>query len=273
MEPCRAARGRAARRPRILVIALGSGIAASFFLFTYNPQYGCWVSLLGTALILLFSRLAWPGDWVARAGFRIPGREILAAFVVLLVCSAAAYVLVRTVAVGAGVSFTPFFERDGMVLRMVHTAGQTVNEEIVLGALVLGAVTRRCARTRLVVVSVLVAAVFALLHLAFYACRPESAVNYGVLSIPVLLTLLGVGVLRNNLILHYRHIGFAWALHLGWNLVFLNSTLSVDGARLNEPRQFNLLLGHPMIAAVVLAAMAVTVVLCRRTLLARREPF
>ncbi len=271
MEIRRAATGRAARRPRLLKVTCVFGIVASFLLFTYNPQFGCWLSLLGTVLVLAFSRLAWPGEWAARVGFRIPVMEILSSCVLLLVCVAVSYTMVRIAAGGAGVSFTPFFARENMVFRLVHTAGQTVNEEMVLGALLLGVVSRRCARARFIVVSVLVAVVFALLHFAFYAFRPESAVNYGILSIPALLSVFGAGVLRNNLILHYRHVGFAWAIHLGWNLVFLNSSLSAGGSRLNEPRQFNLLLGHPIMVVVVLAAMAATIVLCRKKLFAQRD--
>lgn len=259
-------------KQRLLKATCISGIGVSFLLLTYNPRFGCWFSLLGTALVLVFSRLAWPGEWAARVGFRIPGKEILSSFAVLLVCVAVSYALVRTAADGAGVALTPFFGRDNMVFRLVHTVGQTVNEEMVLGALLLGAASRRCARTRFIAISVLVAAVFALLHLAFYAFRPASAVNYGILSIPALLSIFGAGVLRNNLILHYRHVGFSWAIHLGWNLVFLNSSLSTAGSRLNEPRQFNLLLGHTMMVVVVLAVMAATVVLCRRTLFAWRPP-
>ena len=61
----------------------------------------------------------------------------------------------------------------------------------------------------------------------------------------------------------------AWAIHFGWNTIFLNSAYVLGGQSLNEPQMFNLVLGHRMTAAVVLTGAAVTTFVLRRVLLER----
>ena len=58
------------------------------------------------------------------------------------------------------------------------------------------------------------------------------------------LALLLLGVLRNELILGARHVGYAWALHAAWNLTFLGGFWYRDGERLPEPAVFDLFLGR-----------------------------
>ena len=41
------------------------------------------------------------------------------------------------------------------------------------------------------------------------------------LSPLALLTLFLAGLVMNNLYLAFRHIGFSWAFHAGWNIVWL----------------------------------------------------
>ena len=97
-----------------------------------------------------------------------------------------------------------------------------------------------------------VAALFAVLHSIFYAWRPASMINYGVLSTITLLTIFAVGLLRNNLILAAGNIAFAWAIHLGWNLVFMDSSyVSTAYARLDEPAVFNAVLGSILVLGVI----------------------
>jgi len=40
-----------------------------------------------------------------------------------------------------------------------------------------------------------------------------------------LATLFFAGVAMNNFYLAFRHIGFSWALHAGWNVVWLPATI------------------------------------------------
>jgi hypothetical protein len=61
-----------------------------------------------------------------------------------------------------------------------------------------------------------------------------------------------VGVLRNNLIMYCRHIGYVWAIHFGWIAVMLGSIHrhGQTGQHLSELERFNLYLGSPTMLAI-----------------------
>ena len=65
------------------------------------------------------------------------------------------------------------------------------------------------------------------------------------LSIPALATLFLAGVAMNNVYLTFRHIGFSWALHAGWNVVWLPAVIYDVGTnrQLHEPQVFDRVLG------------------------------
>ena len=244
-------------------------LVCGYPLLFYGLFGGWWVAMTGTLLIVGLARLAWPADWRQRTGLCIPGRAALAAPVAYLACAALAFGLISRAAASHDVTFSPVWELERFGFAIAHSAAQTLNEEIVLGALLLNAVTVWWKRPRPILVSVAVAAAFALFHLAFYGLRPEGAVNMGLLGLPALAALFGIGVLRNNLILGSRHLGHAWALHFGWNTIFLNSAYLLGGQSLDEPQMFNLVLGHWMTVAAVLTGAAVATFVLRRELLER----
>jgi len=256
--------GAARVRQALLLVA----VIVLFGGLTYRPDLGCWVSLAGTGLILVCLKLGWPREWLALAGLRIRGKQAALSVGLFLAALAVSLVLVHRAASAPGIRFVPVYERAGLGSVFVHTVGQTVNEEIVLGALLLAALSRWTGNRRLILVSVGVALVFAALHFAFYALRTESDRNYGRLTAAALIAVFGVGVLRNNLILASRHIGYAWAIHLGWNLVCFHSLVVRDGQPrpINEPERFNLLLGYPATVMVVAVAAAASIVAFRRRL-------
>ena len=78
------------------------------------------------------------------------------------------------------------------------------------------------------------------------------------LSASALATLFLAGVAMNNLYLAFRHIGFSWALHAGWNVIWLPAAFYDAGtnALLREPQIFDRVLGSPAIVAAA-CAMAV----------------
>jgi hypothetical protein len=78
------------------------------------------------------------------------------------------------------------------------------------------------------------------------------------LSFAALATLFCAGAAMNNLYLAFRHIGFSWALHAGWNVVWLPAAFydAATHAPLFEPQIFERVLGAPMVVACV-SAMAV----------------
>jgi len=245
----------------IAVIVLFGGL-------TYRPDLGCWLSLACTGLILVCLKLGWPREWLDLAGLRLRGKQAALSGLLFPVALVVSYGLLRVAASASEIAFVPMYERADFGYLFVHTIGQTLNEEIVLGALLLTALSAWCRNRRLILVSVGVALVFALLHFAFYAFRVESDANYGRLNVAALIAVFGVGVLRNNLILASRHIGYAWAIHFGWNLVCFHSAFYVEGRSLpiNEPERFNRLLGYPVTVIVVVVAAVVTAVAFRRRL-------
>lgn len=233
-----------------------------FIGLTYNLW---WLAPLGSLLIILLSFTAWPESNLQRLGLRIPPRHALVALVLLPLTTAFAWLLIDYVTRIQGVILIPLWQKPHPLELIAHTIGQTLNEEMILGALLLTSLTLRFQRLPLLLVSAGVAALFAVLHSIFYAWRPASMINYGVLSTITLLTIFAVGLLRNNLILSAGNIAFAWAIHLGWNLVFMNSSyVSIAYARLAEPEVFNLVLGNVVVLGVIAAAAAGTVLyLCR----------
>jgi phosphate/sulfate permease len=56
-----------------------------FTVFTYAPDYGWWISLLGSAIMLIVGRLAFGAEWRSKLGLAVPKREIAVAAVVCAV--------------------------------------------------------------------------------------------------------------------------------------------------------------------------------------------
>lgn len=253
---------------RVRQVLLLFAVIVFFGGFTYCPDLGFWLSLAGTGLILVCLKLGWPREWLDLAGLRLSGRQAALSGLLFLVALAVSLGLVRVAAMAPDIGLIPMYERSVFKYLFIHTLGQTVNEEIVLGALLLTALARWCGHRKLILVSIAVALVFALLHYAFYALRTESDRNFGRLTALALLAVFATGVLRNNLILATGHIGYAWAIHLGWNLVCFHSLVVLDGRfpGMNEPERFNRLLGHPVTAITVVVAAAVTTIAFRRRL-------
>jgi membrane protease YdiL (CAAX protease family) len=232
-----------------------------FIGLTYNLW---WLAPLGSLLILLLSFAAWPGENLKRQGLRIPPRHALVALVLLPLTTTFAWLLIDYVTRIQGVILIPVWQKPHPLELIAHTIGQTLNEEMILGALLLTSLASRFKRAPLLLVSAVVAALFAVLHSIFYAWRPEAFMNNGVLSTITLLTIFAVGLLRNNLILAAGNIAFAWAIHLGWNLIFMDSSyVSIAQARLAEPEVFNLVLGNVLVLGVIAAFAAGTVLYLR----------
>lgn len=140
---------------------------------------------------------------------------------------------------------------------------QAWNEELVLGALFLLPLVRWTKRP--VLTSVVVAVVFAALHVLLYGLG-----TYGRWLDPLtVVTLVAVGALRNVLLLVAGHIGVAFALHAAWNVAMFSGVWyrAAGMRRLTEPEVFDTFLGRPaMVVATGVAAVLGHAVLVRRTL-------
>jgi len=240
-------------------------LIAAYACLTYVPNAGLWVSIAGSLAIVACAWIAWPGEGLERVGLRLAPRQVLGTAVLLVAVFLLAWPLLERTAHGAEVEAVHVLALDSAPLLLLHTCGQTLNEELVLGALLLGLVRRWLPRSGTLAISVLVAALFTAFHYGFYALRPVGMPHHGELTLLSLLTLFAVGVMRNRLILASGHIGCAWAIHFGWNACFMAGAFRFreTGEPLDEPQLFNLLLGTPLTTGIAIGAAALTIALTR----------
>jgi membrane protease YdiL (CAAX protease family) len=247
---------------RIARKALTGLLLCAYLIMTYQGGVFALLSLLGSISILLIGRVLWPASWKHRLGLKFKMRSLLLAFVcipplILLFCAA-----VRSVAKSQDVFYLSPFQQYGFLdLKYLHTIGQTLNEEMILGALVLSSLHNRYPAIHLLWIAAFTAVVFSLLHYAFYSWMvgPDEV---GRLTSGTLFTLLAIGLLRNALIIRAGHIAYAWSLHLAINLVGLWGLFRDGwGNELNEPEVFNLILGSPNLILLALFTLPVCVFL------------
>lgn len=141
-------------------------------------------------------------------GLRIPPRHLAVAAGLGLVVAAGA--LAATSALEAAGRVEIWRAADPR--RHVFSASQALHQEMVLRALLLGAVRRRLGSD--LAASLLVAGGFVALHAGFY-----TGVVGVALPATTLATLLAFALAGNELYLAYGHVGFSLALHAGWNVV------------------------------------------------------
>jgi hypothetical protein len=231
-------------------------ILIAYFCLTYADW---WMAPVASVLIVLLAHLACPGRGLDTIGLRIPLAQIGVSLLILCIVAVAAGGIIPTIAASEHITFTPAWESKKWTA-LTHTVGQTLNEEIVLGALLLKSIRKKTRAAHPCVTSAAVALAFSLAHYLFYCARPPGSSNYGTLSVVTLVSLFAIGMARNNCILSTGNVGYAWALHLGWNAVFINSTYTwpSSNTRLAEPAMFNVVLGNTTMVAISLALMGLS---------------
>ena len=200
-----------------------------------------WAYALSTAAILGALRFLLGRQWAHAAGLNLRPLDALAAL--------AAFALV---AIGTKMLLPGIYAANSLkagVPQMEQQFGflfQSLNEEILFRALMIGLVLQYVRSAALV--SLGLAFVFSAAHFLLY----RFGTLHMVLSVSALATLFFAGVTMNNLYLAFRHIGFSWALHAGWNVIWLPAAAydAVTKAPLREPQLFDRVLGSPMIAAI-----------------------
>lgn len=219
----------------------------SYLLFSYNVFSGCWYSGIGTLLIIFFAFLVWRQEFLFRIGIKINRTILFTSLLMVLILTAGGYGLMRSIANRVGVMIQYADWRN-----FIHDSFYTLNEEMILGAVLLGWFRDRFIKLHPPAVSVLVAILFAGLHYLFYRWI---FTDRGILSLLTLSSLTMVGILRNNLILATGHVGFSWALHVSWIAVMFGTfhyhTDSLEG--LLEYERFNLYLGSPLTFIIITA--------------------
>lgn len=211
-------------------------------------QDNWWAFILATAAIVAALRLLFGQQWKSYAGLELPPVHALMAVVAFVAVATASKMLLPIV-----------YEAAGLRANAPDIAGQAgflfqaLNEEILYRSLLIGFVLPYLRSAP--VVSLGLALLFPAAHFVLY--RFSNPMHLA-LSINALATLFLAGVTMNNLYLVFRHIGFSWALHAGWNVVWLPATFydATTNQRLYEPQIFNRVLGSPTIVATA-CAMAV----------------
>jgi membrane protease YdiL (CAAX protease family) len=209
-----------------------------------------WAYVLATAAIAMALRLLIGPRWPAAAGLDLkPGQALLTVIAFMAVASASAMLLPFVYrASGLAVEAPGIREQIGFLF-------QALNEEILFRALLIGFLMQylRSAPG----LSLGTALLYAAAHFLLY--RYSNPMHFA-LSPTALATLFLAGVAMNNLYLAFRHVGFSWALHAGWNVMWLPATFTdaASGTRLAEPQVFDRVLGAPMMAALAGAIAVLT---------------
>ncbi|MBN2353107.1 MAG: CPBP family intramembrane metalloprotease [Spirochaetales bacterium] len=239
----------AAKRPRAVQIVLVLLLLAGYVFFTYSSAGGVMLGALGTIFIVICASLAWPERYKEYLGLIDLRKAWLASLALILLTGGIAFVLIRAIAAARGIGFG--LDTAGLLPALSQIPFQTLNEELVLGALLLLSLRRRFRRPPSLLLSFAAALAFSLLHLAFYAA--VAGENRGPLTPVTLASLFLAGLIRNNFILYQRSVWAAWAVHIGWNAVFLGPFV-LDA--MNEPTRFNIFLGSYLTLAFFAALLA-----------------
>lgn len=220
------------------------------------PQDHWWAFILVTAAIMAVLRLVLGRQWAKHAGLELPPAHVFWAVAAFALVAIGSEALVPVVYKAAGLKATAPAIPD-----QIGFVFQAFNEEIFFRALMIGFLIRYVRSIPLL--SLGLALVFVAPHFLMY--RFTNPMHF-TLSIAALATLFFAGVAMNNLYLAFRHIGFSWALHAGWNVVWLPAAFydASTHARLHEPQIFDRVLGAPAIVAMTCAMAALSFVLLAR---------
>jgi hypothetical protein len=203
---------------------------------------------LVSAAIVGALRLLLGREWTGRAGLKLPSRDIVLVVLAFAMVATGSKLLLPIVYKAAGLKANAPNIED-----QIGFLFQAFNEEVLFRALMIGLVLHYVRSP--VLVSLGLALLFPVAHFVLY--RYSNPMHLA-LSINALTTLFFAGVAMNALYLTFRHIGFSWALHAGWNVVWLPATIydAASHARLYEPQVFDLVLGSPILVAMVGAVAA-----------------
>lgn len=239
-------------KKRYLKLLWGTFLFLSYLSFSYYYFKGWWYSGLGTMLIIFFAYLIWRDDFLFRTGLKISGRVLAASIILVIFATAGAYILMNSIASENSINISYSTWKN-----LIHDGFYTLNEEIILGAILLGCIRRKFTALHPVWIALMVALIFMIFHYIFYRWI---FTDRGILKGITLVSLLFVGILRNNLILTTGHVGFSWAFHVGWMAVMFGCyhSQTMEDRGLSELERFNLYLGSPKAIIIVTIIMLIT---------------
>lgn len=239
----------------------------SYMVLTYGSMHFKFSAFIGMILIIFLGGKAWPESWSDRLGLKIPRRAALISIISLPFIILISHLMVLKISLNHNISYISWFS-DFSTSKYLQNFAQAFNEEMVLGALLLYFIKKSFVKIHPLFIAMGVAIMFALFHYIFFSWMVILPIYSGKLTLPTLMTLFLVGMLRNTLILKNSHIAYAWTLHFGFNLVLLRGTF-FDPQRdmlLNQPESFNLILGSPIMLLTGILMFIFSLFLYRRDL-------
>lgn len=229
---------------------------------TFSYYYFPWFysAVIGTFTIVILSLLTWKGGYKFWLGLQISKKDYLPVFFVFLGFLGGSFLIIQLIAGTHQIFIIP-----GDYKNFVHTFFYTINEEFVVGALLLKGIKHFRKKTPDWLVSVGVAVVFALFHFIFFKWIFK---NSGELGWITMLSLFFAGIVRNNLILKTGHIAYSFSLHFAWIYVMLGSShfSQADKVFLNDFERFEMYLGDYRILIVCLILVLVSFLLPNKSI-------
>lgn len=231
-----------------------TSIILVFLSLNYLPGFGWWISTVGTILIILFSYLSWPTNFRARLGIPKKTIQYLFSLFLLLPLIVGSYYLINQIRIQNNLGFG-----IGYIQNFTHIFFYTLNEEFILGGLLLLSLKNKYVKFNPIFISIGVAIFFSIIHYIFYRWVFQGQAQ-GILSILTLISLLLIGILRNNLVLKTGHIGYSWALHFSWMALMFGCAFydPSNNIQLSESERFNLFIGNEITLCVVFILVIIT---------------
>jgi Type II CAAX prenyl endopeptidase Rce1-like len=233
-------------------------------LLNYNPQllfglksghWGWIFSATATILIILLMMLRDPNEWKQKLGIHFNRFDIAGLLLTTTGLLILSYFLVDFLSMQNGYTFKPqiiyykeYFDPKfpfHLVLAgYIYFIPETLNEEMLIGAVLLMGLERNFKKIDKNVIAIFVALIFCLIHQAFYKWNPlQPGIS---LTLMTIICLFFIGVIRNFLIIKTRKIAYSWAIHLSFNLVFLSGFFIniSNNSFACEPEKFNIVFGN-----------------------------
>lgn len=230
---------------------------------TFSYYYFPWFysALSGTVIIILLARFAWGSDYKFWLGLQIKKEDYLIVFIVFAGFLGGSYLIVKLIAGSHNIAVIP-----GNYKNFVHTLFYTLNEELVIGALLLKGIKYSSRKTPDWVISTGVAVCFSIFHFIFFKWIFK---NSGNLGLTTLISLFFAGIVRNNLILKTGHIAYSLSLHFAWIYIMLGSSHYNRTSKLflNDFERFEMYLGDYRILIVCLILAVLSFVVSKKLFL------
>lgn len=220
------------------------------FSYYYFPWF--FSAFVGSISIIILSYFTWKKNFRFWIGLQLKNKEYLISFVLFFVFLSGSFLLIKTISETQNIQLI-----TGNYKNLIHSLFYTLNEEIVVGALLLKGIKYYRKKMPEWLISVGTAFLFSGIHFIFFRWIFN---NQGNIGLTALTSLFFTGIIRNNLILKTGHIAYSWALHFGWIYIMLGSSHYNYSSKifLNDFERFDIYLGdyRTLIICLILAGLS-----------------